>query len=105
MIHRRALLAAAPFTAFSGAVAPAQAVVPAPALKFDVSICFDSNTLLWVPLRMIGAPPGLMHRPLRRLEDGTFRSGIVTARTAWTTTNTLRLLNRIQIVLLKGEMK
>src|SRR5690242_11949989 len=98
MIHRRAFLAAAPLVAFNGAVPFAKAVVPAPAMKIDVSICFDSGTVLWVPLRMIGAPPGLMHRPLRRLEDGTFRSAIVTARTQWTTTNTLKVFNRIQIL-------
>jgi hypothetical protein len=104
MVRRRSLLAAVPAAALSGVASSANAVVPAPALKFDVSICLDSATLLWVPLRPIGAPPGLMHRPLRRLEDGTFRSAIVTARAAWTTSNTLRLLNRIQILLLKGEM-
>src|SRR4051812_41455828 len=102
MLQRRSFLAAAPVAALAGAVPMAKAVVPAPAMKIDVSICFDSGTVLWVPLRLIGAPPGLMHRPLRRLEDGTFRSGIVTARTAWTTTNTLKIFNRIQILLLKG---
>ena len=86
MLHRRALLAAAPAAVLTGVVPLASAVVPAPAMKADVSICFDSGTLLWVPLRPIGAPPGLMHRPLRRLENGTFRSGIVTAREAWSTT-------------------
>ena len=46
-----------------------------------------------------------MHRPLRRLEDGTFRSAIVTAQAPWTTSNTLKLFNRIQVLLLKGEMR
>ena len=104
MLHRRSLIAAVP-AAFINAVPSAKAVVPAPALKFDVSICFDSATVLSVPLRMIGAPLGLMHRPLRRLEDGTFRSAIVTAQAPWTTSNTLKLFNRIQVLLLKGEMR
>src|SRR6478672_10352624 len=84
MLQRRTFLAAAPAAALSGGVPFAKPVVIAPPLKYDVSICFDSGTLLWVPLRLIGAPQGLMHRPLRRLEDGTFRSAIVTARTPWT---------------------
>lgn len=90
----------------SGAMAmavPARAAEPD--IQLDVSICFDSAMLLWVPLRIPGLPAGLMHRPLRRLDDGSLRSALVQVPAGWSSGGSLKLGTRVQLFVRSGELQ
>jgi hypothetical protein len=107
MITRRSLLGSVPLAAAASLASHAAgAGEPAvPALKFDVSICLDSGTLLWVPLRLSGAPEGLMHRPLRRLDDGSLRSAVVRMPAAWKIPGPSHFQTQVQLFVLQGELR
>ncbi|MBM3515795.1 MAG: hypothetical protein FJX59_19085 [Alphaproteobacteria bacterium] len=97
MLHRRALFAAPLFAA-------ASAWAQQPPLQIDVSVHFDSATLLWVPFRAPGLPAGMMLRPLRRIDDGGLRSAVVRMAAGYTSGGRRRIRNRIQIYVLSGEV-
>ena len=74
-------------------------------LRIDVSVCFDSANVPWVPFRPAGAPEGLRLRPLRRLDDGRLRSAVVKIPPGWTSGGHLKLLARQQMFVLAGELR
>ena len=74
----------------------AQSSEPKP--RLDVSICFDSATMLWVPFRARGLPAGLMHRPLRRLDDGSLRSAVVRIPAGWSSGGNTRLAVALRFI-------
>jgi len=61
--------------------------------------------LLWVPFRARGLPAGLMHRPLRRLDDGCLRSAVVRIPACWSRGGKTRLAERIQMYVLSGVVR
>ena len=73
--------------------------------RLDVSVCFDSATLLWVPFRVRELPEGLMHRPLRRLDDGSLRSAILRVPAGWSSGGNTQLKQRIQLYVLSGSLR
>ena len=81
------------------------AQTPAPEPRIDVSVCLDSATLLWVPFRAKGLPAGMLHRPLRRLDDGSLRSAVVDIPAGWSSGAKTRLKERIQTYVLTGELQ
>ncbi len=106
-MNRRALLGA---TASAAAVAgfssrEAFAVQAEPQIRMDVSVCFDSATMLWVPFRPPGLPAGLRLRHLRRLDDGSLRSAVVNAPAGWDSGGPLKLASRLQGYVLSGELR
>jgi hypothetical protein len=104
MPDRRTLMSAAALGAF-GLTSQTRAQSDDPKLQVDVSVCFDSGTLLWVPLRLKGIAPGLMHRPLRRLDDGSLRSAIVRVPAGWNSGGAVKLRQRLQIYVISGEIQ
>ena len=74
-------------------------------ILLDVSVCFDSATMLWVPFRPPGAAEGLRLRHLRRLDDGSLRSAIVNAPAGWDSGGPLRLASRLQMYITSGELR
>ncbi len=74
-------------------------------VREDVSVCFDSSTLLWVPFRVRELPQGLMHRPLRRLDDGSLRSAILRVPAGWSSGGNTQLKQRIQLYVLSGSLR
>ena len=73
-------------------------------VRVDVSVAFDSATMLWVPFRPPGAPAGLRLRHLRRLDDGSLRSAIISAPAGWDSGGRLRLSSRLQIYVTSGAL-
>ncbi len=73
--------------------------------RLDVSVALDSSTLLWVPFRARGLPAGLMHRPLRRLDDGSLRSAVVRIPAGWSSGGRNRLAERIQMYVIAGALR
>lgn len=108
MVNRRRLMGvtgAAMSFLLPGFTRKAAAQGKPPQVRLDVSICFDSGTLLWVPFRVSGLPAGLQLRPLRRLDDGSLRSAIVKIPPGWTSGTGLRLDSRLQMYVLSGELR
>ena len=106
-MNRRALLGA---TASAAALVGlpdrrATAVAAEPQIRLDVSVCFDSATLLWVPFRPPGLAEGLRLRPLRRLDDGSLRSAVIHAPAGWNSGGPLRLASRLQAYVTAGELR
>lgn len=109
VLNRRTLLnAAAATTAYLFAGPPSRKAVAMeadPRIRVDVSVCFDSATMLWVPFRPPGAPAGLRLRHLRRLENGSLRSAIINAPAGWDSGGPLRLSSRLQVYITSGELR
>ena len=74
-------------------------------LRIDVSVCFDSEALPWVPFRPAGVPEGLRLRPLRRLDDGRLRSAVVRIPAGWSSGGQLTLRTRQQMFVLTGTLR
>jgi hypothetical protein len=107
MTTRRKLLGSLPLAAAVTLAARSTGAgdATAPPLKFDVSVCLDSGTLLWVPLRLTGAPEGLMHRPLRRLDDGSLRSAVVRMPGSWKIPGPSQFQTQVQLFVTQGELR
>jgi len=61
--------------------------------------------MLWVPFRAKGLLAGLMHRPLRRLDDGSLRSAVFRIPAGWSSGGNTRLAERIQMYALSGGVR
>jgi hypothetical protein len=61
--------------------------------------------MLWVPFRAKGLLAGLMHRPLRRLDDGSLRSAVFRIPAGWSSGGNTRLAERIQMYALSGAVR
>ena len=106
-LNRRTLMGGAASTVVVGSVSSRKAMSmdAESKIRVDVSVCFDSATMLWVPFRPPGAPEGLRLRHLRRLDDGSLRSAIVNAPAGWESGGPLRLLSRLQIYVTSGTLQ
>ena len=106
MLNRRALMGAigATMSFLLSGFARKAGAEQTPQVRVDVSVCFDSGTLLWVPFRASGLPEGLWLRPLRRLDDGSLRSAVVRIPAGWASGGDLRLAARLQLYVLSGEL-
>ncbi|MDX2222682.1 MAG: hypothetical protein SFV21_08040 [Rhodospirillaceae bacterium] len=76
-----------------------------PALRHDVSVCFDSAGVPRAPFTPPGWRAGALARPLRRFEDGGgVRSAIITLPAGWSSGGAAACSTTQQLYVLQGEV-
>ena len=78
--------------------------MPETKLDIDTSICLDSGALTSEPFAL-GPVDGLTVRPLRRLADGSLRSGLVRMPAGWTSGGPLTVRSTLQLAILAGRLR
>jgi len=72
-------------------------------LAIDISVCIDSGDVD-AEAFSLGPAGGLTVRPLRRLDDGSLRSGLVRIPAGWSSGTALRASVTLQLAVLSGAI-
>jgi hypothetical protein len=74
-----------------------------PPLAHDISVCVNLDAIAAEPFRFGEAAARI--KPLRRLEDGSLRSGSLQLAAGWSSGASLRTSANLQLMVLRGELR